>query len=227
MAQTQTHQRESLKSETDSSAPQLRQALPVLEVSIAVEFLCKYLEGLEDAQRDLFKTTVTLQLLAKYEKHWFAEQPDRGSAYRCLHTVSGKLDPLLHRAAQTCKVSLNSKLPENFCLWIDPGQVSCRLGEYGSVFPLNENNCGKRARSTSPPSSSSPTSSTSPSSSRKNSQSHSFTFVPCSPPLGSRLISSERRASPSCTSPSRSFDSACSSLSEDLLEASAVTSLQA
>jgi hypothetical protein len=49
------------------------------------------------------------------------------------------MDMLLHKALRDCGVSLESVgkfLPTDFTIWCDPGDVSVRLGEDGSVWSL-------------------------------------------------------------------------------------------
>ena len=62
----------------------------------------------------------------------------RGQGYRCLrfNKISGP-DSLILRAAkradfQTCQLAL----PVDMSLWIDPGEVTARIGEDGSMFPV-------------------------------------------------------------------------------------------
>jgi len=174
------------------------------EITIAIEFLSKYLEGIDAARIALFKQATSLALISKFQDHWFEAEPCRGSAYRCLRSMPGKMDPLLLSVERTCQIALKKRLPEDFSLWIDPGDVSCRLGEWGSVWSLSQAKATRESDATSPISS--------PANSRKSSmRTVSYSFVPCSPPLNSQT---ERRASPA--SPS-SYDSACSSLAEESL----------
>jgi hypothetical protein len=62
----------------------------------------------------------------------------RGQGYRCLrfNRISGP-DSLIHKAArragfQPCQIVL----PVEMSLWIDPGEVTAKIGEDGSFFPV-------------------------------------------------------------------------------------------
>ena len=70
--------------------------------------------------------------------HWYPEQPTRGQGYRCLrlHQSSGP-DPLVLEAAKRADfVHGPLTWPLEMILWIDPGQVTARIGERGSIFPV-------------------------------------------------------------------------------------------
>ncbi|VDP19001.1 unnamed protein product [Soboliphyme baturini] len=62
-------------------------------------------------------------------------EPLRGSAYRCIR-INGKMDPLVLKAAGQCNVPLDQlrmAFPPELTIWVDPGEVSVRFGEDGSI----------------------------------------------------------------------------------------------
>lgn len=71
--------------------------------------------------------------------NWFPERPTRGSGYRCLR-INHKMDPLIARAARGVGIDdsllLRSMFPHELTLWIDPREVSYRIGENGSICVL-------------------------------------------------------------------------------------------
>uniref|UniRef100_A0A8C2JVB9 Anti-proliferative protein domain-containing protein n=1 Tax=Cyprinus carpio TaxID=7962 RepID=A0A8C2JVB9_CYPCA len=70
-----------------------------------------------------------------YQHHWFPNAPCRGSGYRCIR-INHKMDPLIGKAACTIgltKEQLFSLLPSELTMWIDPYEVSYRIGEDGSI----------------------------------------------------------------------------------------------
>nr|XP_009938449.1 PREDICTED: protein BTG1 [Opisthocomus hoazin] len=86
-------------------------------------------------QRD---TNVTVR--EHYKHHWFPEKPCKGSGYRCIR-INHKMDPLIGQAAQ--RIGLSSQelfqlLPSELTLWVDPYEVSYRIGEDGSICVLYE-----------------------------------------------------------------------------------------
>lgn len=106
----------------------------------AVDFLSNLLRThqVDDYQIETFRQTLHVLLCTHYQNHWFPEKPMKGSAYRCLR-INGHMDPLLRKAGETCGLSegnLYSLLPRELTLWVDPQEVSYRIGEDGSIGVL-------------------------------------------------------------------------------------------
>lgn len=103
-----------------------------LEVQVAVNFLIGYLVNKLPRRRvQLFSEEVVKKLTKKFEGHWYPEKPCKGSGYRCL-LITESLDPVLSSAAKESGLSVKdvkANLPEKLCLWIDPQEVSFRIGE--------------------------------------------------------------------------------------------------
>lgn len=78
----------------------------------------------------------------QYKGYWFPDSPNRGSAYRCIRINKDKMDPIIAKAADSCGLSCNlirSYLPDELTLWVDPSEVSYRIGEEdGSICVLYE-----------------------------------------------------------------------------------------
>lgn len=107
-----------------------------LEIQVAVNFFIGYLVNKLPRRRvQLFNEEVVKKLTKKFEGHWYPEKPCKGSGYRCL-LITDSLDPVLSSAAEASGLSakdVKANLPEKLCLWIDPHEVSFRIGEQGSV----------------------------------------------------------------------------------------------
>lgn len=76
----------------------------------------------------------------QYKHHWFPDRPCKGSGYRCIR-INHKMDPLVGRAGQRIGLStqqLYVLLPSELTLWVDPFEVSYRIGEDGSICVLYE-----------------------------------------------------------------------------------------
>lgn len=105
----------------------------LLEIQIAVSFLTSYLYNKLPRRRvDLFSVELTKQLKEKFEGHWYLQRPSKGSGYRCL-LIGDELDPVLMNAANNSGVSLEeirSSLPDKLTMWIDPDEVSYRIGKH-------------------------------------------------------------------------------------------------
>ncbi|KJE92856.1 hypothetical protein CAOG_03747 [Capsaspora owczarzaki ATCC 30864] len=114
----------------------------MVELNCAADFLCNFLKAkLPREDIDNFHQQFVHVLKQRYQSHWYNETPIRGSAYRSMtcgreHFQKHKsfLDPLLIQIVKTCNIrNIEQYFPENFTLWVDPGEVSYRIGELGSI----------------------------------------------------------------------------------------------
>lgn len=106
------------------------------EIKVGVEFLrqflAKYGNNLHQAQIDLFALKLQITLEERYVNHWYDALPMKGQAFRCLRVKRSEnyIDPVLERLLFDLKLNLNQLgLPNDFTLWIDPGEVSVRFGD--------------------------------------------------------------------------------------------------
>lgn len=115
-----------------------------VEVTSAANFLVRLLRlnkesaCLSDQQLEVFRSSLIDTLRIRYQEHWFPEKPCRGSGYRCIR-INGKMDPVVAQAG--CLVGipghyLHSLFPSELTMWIDPREVSYRIGENGSICVL-------------------------------------------------------------------------------------------
>ncbi|KAM9444247.1 protein BTG1 [Clarias gariepinus] len=113
------------------------------EVSTAVNFISTLLRGtrlLSEEQLQHFSHSLEEALGEHYQHHWFPDAPFRGSGYRCIR-INHKMDPLLGKVAHAIGLSkeqLFSLLPSELTMWVDPYEVSYRIGEHGSICVLYE-----------------------------------------------------------------------------------------
>ncbi|XP_018410114.1 PREDICTED: protein BTG4-like [Nanorana parkeri] len=69
-------------------------------------------------------------LCRKYIGHWYPDKPIKGQAYRCIRINRQDRDQSILEACAQCGLSYKDlSLPKEMTLWIDPYEVSCRLGE--------------------------------------------------------------------------------------------------
>lgn len=111
------------------------------EVNSVVIFVSKLLSQRKVASEmiDSFKEALRELLCTHYEDHWFPDKPFKGSAYRCLRIVGMQLDPLFTQAGAMVglpKSELVELLPRELTIWVDPEDVSYRIGEDGSIGVL-------------------------------------------------------------------------------------------
>jgi len=114
-----------------------------VEIRVAQNFVLNFLYNKLPRRRvNLFGEELELALLDKFADHWYPDQPFKGSAYRCLR-ITDPSDPVLNRAARESGNPLPDiveNLPMDLAIWIDPGEVSYRVGEKGSVKILYTEN---------------------------------------------------------------------------------------
>lgn len=125
------------------------------EIDSAVNFLSSILRsgavGLSSDQLMSFRRCLETTLVTRYRDHWFPDRPQRGSAYRCVRIVNRKLDHLLASAAAAAGVpgpQLERLLPTELTLWVDPNEVSYRIGEDGSVGVIYDGRTASTTTST-------------------------------------------------------------------------------
>jgi len=93
-----------------------------------------------ESQLQKFRDCLIEVLRRRYRDHWFPEKPFKGSGYRCIR-INGKMDPVIGQAGDSCGLSsafLHSTFPSELTMWIDPLEVSYRIGENGSICVLYE-----------------------------------------------------------------------------------------
>ncbi|XP_034116483.1 protein Tob1 isoform X3 [Drosophila albomicans] len=115
-----------------------------IEIQVALNFVISYLYNKLPRRRvNIFGEELEKALRDKFQGHWYPEKPFKGSAYRCLKT-GDPIDSVLARAARESGVPITDileNLPNELSVWVDPGEVSYRIGEKGAVKILyTENN---------------------------------------------------------------------------------------
>ncbi|GBM33480.1 Protein BTG1 [Araneus ventricosus] len=113
-----------------------------MEIESASTFLANLLRlenrQIKIARVEMFRRTLEDLLRHHYQHHWFPEKPCKGSGYRCLR-INHKMDPLIAKAGDVCgfnEADLRKLLPNELTMWIDPQEVSYRIGENGSICIL-------------------------------------------------------------------------------------------
>eukprot|EP00042_Codosiga_hollandica_P037095 m.288784 g.288784 ORF g.288784 m.288784 type:complete len:308 (+) comp55055_c0_seq2:223-1146(+) len=154
------------------------------EITCAVDFVLSLLGGrVKDDALHSLRAALTRSLQTKFQKHWYLEDARKGSAYRAITNTGSRTDPLITEVSATCRIPLAELLPRELTLWVDPSEVSYRIGCDGSIChlltPAVSPASPQRAASSVSPST------TSPSSSRS-----------ASPPTVAALASTEPRQFP-------------------------------
>lgn len=115
-----------------------------LELQSAANFLIHLIRlgrrNIGENQLEKFRLALVEVLRRRYRDHWFPERPFKGSGYRCIR-INGKMDPVIMQAGEACGLSaqlIHATFPSELTMWIDPLEVSYRIGENGSVCVLYE-----------------------------------------------------------------------------------------
>jgi protein Tob/BTG len=115
-----------------------------LELLSASNFLVHLIKlgrrNINENQLEKFRQAFVEVLRRRYRDHWFPEKPFKGSGYRCIR-INGKMDPVISQAGESCGLSqalIHSTFPSELTMWIDPLEVSYRIGENGSICVLYE-----------------------------------------------------------------------------------------
>ena len=107
-----------------------------IEVQVALNFVISYLYNKLPRRRvNIFGEELEKALKDKFKGHWYPEKPFKGSAFRCLKT-GDPVDAVLERAAKESGVPIQDileNLPAELAVWVDPGEVSYRIGEKSAV----------------------------------------------------------------------------------------------
>ena len=115
------------------------------EVRSAIKFLSEVLSRnskVNQEQIQKFSDTLEQLIISRFENHWHPNKPLKGNAFRCINIETTGIDPVLLKATKASGVSPSVLLeifPGGLALWIDPGEVSLRIGK-GSICPLYSKN---------------------------------------------------------------------------------------
>lgn len=117
------------------------------EIDHAINFLSNMVRNrnIDPDQLTRFRESLLERLVARFTNHWFPDRPLRGNAYRCIRIVNYRMDSLLAAAGEDAGLAeslLWSAFPAELTVWIDPEEVSYRIGEDGSIgvlYPANTN----------------------------------------------------------------------------------------
>ncbi|XP_068179763.1 protein BTG3-like [Antennarius striatus] len=110
------------------------------EIAAAVWFLRNLVERAhrkpEPHKLDLFCEKLASALQKKFEGHWYPENPSKGQAFRSIRVnqFSGPDPDVLWSCQESGIESGEMIMPPELTLWVDPGEVWCRIGERNYHF---------------------------------------------------------------------------------------------
>lgn len=90
-------------------------------------------DKVSDLQLNAFVSVLTELLLNRYKNNWYPMSPNRGSGYRCLRINGQCIDPTVVEGLKRAGISVKNINGTELTVWVDPGVVSVRIGEEGSI----------------------------------------------------------------------------------------------
>jgi len=107
------------------------------EITFGISFIKKLLSSkLNEDLVSAFGRSLTNILQTRFVGHWKPLQPSHGNAFRSIYTTLEKADPVIREAATQASIPLATiveALPPHLTIWIDPSEVSYRIGSHGSI----------------------------------------------------------------------------------------------
>ncbi len=109
-----------------------------LEVRSVANFLVHLMgDKLTPNKQERFVRFLTQVLFQRFRDHWMPDKPDKGCGFRCLRIREDHLDPVLEEACHRAQIStktVKKALPPNLMVWIDPFEVTYRIGDSGCII---------------------------------------------------------------------------------------------
>jgi len=83
---------------------------------------------LDKEQLSTFQQVLCQILEEKYRNHWYADEPERGSAFRSIIYDNRTIDQVLLDAASRAKIhNLKTRLSNEVIMWVDPNQIQVQF----------------------------------------------------------------------------------------------------
>ena len=92
-------------------------------------------------EQERFRECLTRVICQRFRDHWFPNKPYAACGYRCLRIREDYFTPIIAQACGCAQISLDSvkkALPSNMMIWIDPYEVTYRIGDHGVIICLYE-----------------------------------------------------------------------------------------
>ncbi|XP_056399764.1 protein BTG4 isoform X2 [Hyla sarda] len=105
---------------------------------VFITMLVKKHRKLSKLKIERFAAKLTTILFARYKTHWYAENPSKGQAFRCIRiNKCQSVDSVLEQACAESDIEFEDLgLPKEMTIWVDPFEVCCRYGEKNSPFTI-------------------------------------------------------------------------------------------
>ncbi|KAM3923435.1 maternal B9.10 protein-like isoform 1-T2 [Leptodactylus fuscus] len=88
-------------------------------------------QKLSSDEVERFTTMLVSILCDRFVGHWYPDCPEKGQAYRCIQIEYSSVvdDSVLQACVQSGLRCSQLYFPKHLSVWIDPEEVSCRIGE--------------------------------------------------------------------------------------------------
>ncbi|XP_075047016.1 protein BTG4-like [Mixophyes fleayi] len=104
-----------------------------------IKMLVNRFHKLDPVMVEVFGEKLADILCHKYIGHWYPKKQMKGQAYRCIRTNMHDTDESILEACVHSGLKYQElTLPKELTVWINPYEVSCRLGEEGYPFTVTK-----------------------------------------------------------------------------------------
>ncbi|KAG8549362.1 hypothetical protein GDO81_021469 [Engystomops pustulosus] len=102
-----------------------------------IKTLANRFNKLDPVKVEIFGDHLLKTLTKKFTGHWYPEKPVKGQAYRCIRiNQHDREETILEACVHSSLKYQDLSLPKEMTLWIDPYEVSCRLGEENHPYTV-------------------------------------------------------------------------------------------
>ena len=111
-----------------------------LETMSAANFLVHLMgDNLNKKDKERLSKCLVKVLYRRYRDHWLPDKPYWGCGYRAMRIREGYFDAMLGQACGEAQIStayVKKALPPNLMIWIDPFEVTYRIGDFGRIVVI-------------------------------------------------------------------------------------------
>jgi len=114
------------------------------EINVAASFIINLVarqprhDELTEESIAVFSKVLISNMEESFVKTWRPELPNYGSANRCIRINFGMIDSTILDAAKAAGIAgiISQILPKEFCMWVDPLEVSYRLNDRSPPYAI-------------------------------------------------------------------------------------------
>ena len=111
-----------------------------LEITSAANFLVHLMgDNLKMKDKERFRKSLIQVLHRRYRGHWMPDKPFNGCGFRAIRIREGYFDGCVELACEEAYIptaKVRKALPSNIMFWIDPFEVTYRIGDFGCLVEI-------------------------------------------------------------------------------------------